>query len=173
MASLTKMVPFKGHHPRPVIRRDSVSSNCSTRSHRSLKRRSLSRAFQGLFHRAKPPRDRLTQPAQPSLPKNFFANERTFLSWLRTSVMAGGLGLAILNFGGNEPVYFISAATFVTISLGLMLYSLVQFWTRANRLTRREPGYYDDRFATAFVLVVFVLGIGLNLVLRTGHDPPQ
>ncbi|KAJ1953343.1 GTPase regulator Nrf1 [Dispira parvispora] len=164
---------FEDHQPRPVTRRGSVSSNCSTRS---LKRRGFSRAFQGLFHRAKPPRDRpapMPQPSQPLLPKNFFANERTFLSWLRTSVITGGLGLAILNFGRNEPVYLITSATFVTISLGLMLYSLVQFWTRANRLTLREPGYYDDRFATTFILLVFAVGIGLNLVLLTDRDPPQ
>ncbi|KAJ2207073.1 vacuolar transporter chaperone, partial [Coemansia sp. RSA 518] len=34
-------------------------------------------------------------------PKNYFANERTFINWLQLAVTMGGLGLALLNFGGN------------------------------------------------------------------------
>ena len=32
-------------------------------------------------------------------PKVFFANERTFLSWLHFAVILGGLAVGLLNFG--------------------------------------------------------------------------
>lgn len=32
-------------------------------------------------------------------PKVFFANERTFLSWLHFTVVLGGLAVGLLNFG--------------------------------------------------------------------------
>jgi uncharacterized membrane protein YidH (DUF202 family) len=37
-------------------------------------------------------------------PKVFFANERTFLSWLNFTVILGGLAIGLLNFGVC-PVY--------------------------------------------------------------------
>lgn len=44
-------------------------------------------------------------------PKVFFANERTFLSWLHFTVVLGGLAVGLLNFGDkvrNPPFYSIS-----------------------------------------------------------------
>jgi hypothetical protein len=43
-------------------------------------------------------------------PKVFFANERTFLSWLNFSVVLGGLAVGLLNFG--DRVGRISAGLF-------------------------------------------------------------
>ncbi|ORX68718.1 hypothetical protein DL89DRAFT_258564 [Linderina pennispora] len=47
-------------------------------------------------------------------PKNYFANERTFISWLQLAVTMGGLGLALLNFGGSGIRVRISAFVFET-----------------------------------------------------------
>merc|ERR1712169_155789 len=43
-------------------------------------------------------------------PKVFFANERTFLSWLNFTVILGGLAVGLLNFG--DKVGRISAGLF-------------------------------------------------------------
>ncbi|KAJ2327989.1 GTPase regulator Nrf1, partial [Coemansia sp. RSA 2673] len=53
-------------------------------------------------------------------PKNYFANERTFISWLQLAVTMGGLGLALLNFGGDGIRVRISAFVFETGALGLI-----------------------------------------------------
>ena len=37
-------------------------------------------------------------------PKVFFANERTFLSWLHFTVVLGGLAVGLLNFGDKVRV---------------------------------------------------------------------
>ncbi|KAJ1968520.1 vacuolar transporter chaperone [Dimargaris xerosporica] len=99
-------------------------------------------------------------------PKNFFANERTFLSWLHAAILAGGLGLAILNFGTSTSAFLVPALVFTTISVAIMAYSLWQFWVRAERLSRQESGTYDDRFATVCILVILFVGIGLNLIIK-------
>ncbi|KAJ1925562.1 vacuolar transporter chaperone [Tieghemiomyces parasiticus] len=166
-----------------TARRTSICSQASTSSsHRSLRNRGIVRTFQGLFRRSKA---KLTtvrrnaaaaashygQPSvapsdeRPVLPKNFFANERTFIHWVRTAVMTGGVGLAILNFNNADTVYLIPACLFVGFAVGLMIYSLYQFWVRADRLTRREPGYYDDRGAVLVVLLVMVIGVGIHLAM--------
>ncbi len=36
-------------------------------------------------------------------PKTFFANERTFLSWLHMAVTIGTIGAALLGFSGAAP----------------------------------------------------------------------
>ncbi len=36
-------------------------------------------------------------------PKTFFANERTFLSWLHMAVTIGSIGAALLGFSGSAP----------------------------------------------------------------------
>jgi len=57
-------------------------------------------------------------------PKVFFANERTFLSWLNFSVILGGLAVGLLNFG-NDKVGKISAAMFTIVAMAIMVYACV------------------------------------------------
>ena len=41
-------------------------------------------------------------------PKVFFANERTFLSWLHFTVVLGGLAVGLLNFGDKVGTFRLS-----------------------------------------------------------------
>ncbi|RUP46902.1 hypothetical protein BC936DRAFT_146390 [Jimgerdemannia flammicorona] len=87
-------------------------------------------------------------------PKVFFANERTFLSWLQFAVVMGGLAIGLLNFG--DRVGRISAGLFTFVALSVMIYALFTYHWRADMIRRREAGPYDDRFGPT-VLCVFLL----------------
>ena len=69
-------------------------------------------------------------------PKVFFANERTFLSWLNFSVLLGGLAIGLLNFS-NTKAGQISAVCFTLVALMGMCYALGVFHWRAQRIRRR------------------------------------
>lgn len=84
--------------------------------------------------------------------KVFFANERTFLSWLNFTVILGGLAVGLLNFG--DRVGRISAGLFTFVAMGTMLYALVTFHWRAAAIRKRGQGSFDDRFGPT-VLVRF------------------
>lgn len=84
----------------------------------------------------------------------FFANERTFLSWLNFTVILGGLAVGLLNFG--DRVGRISAGLFTFVAMGTMLYALVTFHWRAAAIRKRGQGSFDDRFGPT-VLVRFYL----------------
>jgi uncharacterized membrane protein YidH (DUF202 family) len=56
-------------------------------------------------------------------PKVFFANERTFLSWLNFTVMLGGLSLGLLNFK-NDSIGMISGIIFTLIAVGTFVLTL-------------------------------------------------
>ncbi|KAF9504588.1 hypothetical protein BS47DRAFT_660584 [Hydnum rufescens UP504] len=89
-------------------------------------------------------------------PKVFFPNERTFLSWLRFTVVLGGLSVGLLNFG--DKVGKISAGMFSFIAMAIMVYALVTHHCRASAIRRRDAGPYDDRFGLT-VLCVFLPGV--------------
>ncbi|KAG9298222.1 hypothetical protein G9A89_002710 [Geosiphon pyriformis] len=97
-------------------------------------------------------------------PKVFFANERTFLSWLNFTVILGGLAVGLLNFG--DKIGRIAAAMFTTISLMVMIYSLWTYHWRAQKIRKREPGPYDDRFGPTFLCGILLLAIIINFFLR-------
>ena len=81
--------------------------------------------------------------------KVFFANERTFLSWLNFSVVLGGLGVGLLNFSDRPGK--ISAAFFTAVAMGAMLYALFTFHWRAAAIRKRGTGPYDDRVGPTFL----------------------
>ncbi|KAI8585327.1 hypothetical protein HDU89_002928 [Geranomyces variabilis] len=101
----------------------------------------------------------------PPNPKGFFANERTFLSWMNLCVIIGGLAIGLLNFGDRGGQ--VAGLIFGLISIVVMFYALIQFWSRAEKLQEKEKGtrFEDMTGAVALVAVVF-LGVGINFGLR-------
>lgn len=97
-------------------------------------------------------------------PKTFFANERTFLKWLSISVLVGMMSLTLLNFGdASNNSAELAGLMLLPVSIIFMIYSLVIFKDRANKIYMREPMRYDDtRGPTMLVLV-----LGASLVLAT------
>merc|ERR1712144_196916 len=75
-------------------------------------------------------------------PKVFFANERTFLSWLNFTIILGGLAVGLLNFG--DRIGQISAAIFTSIAMLAMLYALVTFHWRARSIRQRGQAGFGN-----------------------------
>ncbi|KAJ2515753.1 GTPase regulator Nrf1 [Coemansia sp. RSA 1939] len=108
-------------------------------------------------------------------PKNYFANERTFVNWLQLAVTMGGLGLALLNFGGSGIRVRISAFIFETGALALIVYAYATFWRRAQRLRRGDRGTWDDRFVPVVVVIFFIFATAINFGLtfhKKEYIPP-
>ena len=97
-------------------------------------------------------------------PKVFFANERTFLSWLNFTVILGGLAIGLLNFG--DTIGQISAGLFTLVALAAMLYALVTFHWRAKSIRMRGQGGFDDRFGPTVLAVALLAAVVVNFVLR-------
>ncbi|CAK7211304.1 GTPase regulator Nrf1 [Sporothrix curviconia] len=101
-------------------------------------------------------------------PKVFFANERTFLSWMNFTVILGALAIGMLNFG-DRPA-FISAFLFTGVALVTMLYALFTYHWRAKSIRRRGQAGFDDRFGPTFLAIILVLAIVVNFVLRIAYS---
>ena len=97
-------------------------------------------------------------------PKVFFANERTFLSWLNFTVVLGGLAVGLLNFGDN--VGRVSAALFTIVALATMGYALFTYHWRARSIRLRGQGGFDDRYGPTFLAILLLAAVVVNFVLR-------
>jgi hypothetical protein len=87
-------------------------------------------------------------------PKVFFANERTFLSWLNFTVILGGLAVGLLNFGDRVG------------RISTMGYALVTYHWRAAAIRKRGSGPYDDRFGPTMLCIFLLAAVVVNFVLR-------
>ena len=97
-------------------------------------------------------------------PKVFFANERTFLSWLNFTVILGGLAIGLLNFG--DKIGKICAALFTLVAMGAMVYALVTFHWRAKSIRLRGQSGFDDRYGPTVLAVTLGGAVVVNFVLR-------
>lgn len=97
-------------------------------------------------------------------PKVFFANERTFLSWLNFTVILGGLAVGLLNFG--DQVGRISAGLFTLVAMAAMIYALFTFHWRAKSIRQRGQGGFDDRLGPTVLALALLAAVIVNFVLR-------
>lgn len=106
-------------------------------------------------------------------PKVFFANERTFLSWLNFAVILGGLAVGLLNFGDRAGR--VSAGFFTAVSMAAIGYALVTFHWRAASIRRRGQSGFDDRLGPTVLAIALVGAVIVNFVLRlvpaAANDP--
>jgi uncharacterized membrane protein YidH (DUF202 family) len=95
-------------------------------------------------------------------PKVFFANERTFLSWIHFSIFLGGISSALVGLGDSTAR--MSGFLFGMVSIMFTLYALYLYRWRATRIRRRDPGPYDDMVGPTMVSVVFLLAMIANIL---------
>lgn len=94
-------------------------------------------------------------------PKVFFANERTFLSWLHFSIFLGGIAAALLGLGHTSAR--ISGYLFAAVSGIFAIYALYLYHWRAQKIRRRDPGPYDDLVGPTVLAIVFIIAMFINI----------
>ncbi|CAO3640392.1 unnamed protein product [Cunninghamella blakesleeana] len=111
-------------------------------------------------------RTRVIQKAPPA--KSYFANERTFLQWMKFTILLGALAIGLLNF--SDDVGRISAGMFTIFSMTVMLYALYLYHVRADRLEKSDSGEYSDTYGPAVMTIVLVVAVCINFYLRLSAD---
>ncbi|KAK9448733.1 VTC domain-containing protein [Limtongia smithiae] len=97
-------------------------------------------------------------------PKVYFANERTFLSWVEIGIFLSAVSGSLRSFGDEKAeqasFFFMLAAVFMIVySLGLYLWRV-----RAIRLRRAIR--YDDQFGTTAVCIAFMMSVFVNYIIQ-------
>ncbi|KAG0174286.1 vacuolar transporter chaperone [Apophysomyces sp. BC1034] len=97
-------------------------------------------------------------------PKTFFANERTFISWLQFCALLLTVALTLLNFGDNTA--HIVGGIFIGLGAVVAIYALYRFEQRAWMINRRIDGRYDDLWGPAILCVLLVGALVVNFYMR-------
>ncbi|KAI8996854.1 negative regulator of cdc42p [Pilobolus umbonatus] len=97
--------------------------------------------------------------------KAFFANERTFLSWLSCTGLIGALAVGLLNF--SDSVGTVSAIVFTGVSTVFMVYALYSYYQRADRIKRKDEGDYSDKYGPLVLTSLIIIAVLVNFYIRT------
>ncbi|CDZ98662.1 vacuolar transporter chaperone 1 [Phaffia rhodozyma] len=100
-------------------------------------------------------------------PKVYFANERTYLSWMHFSVVLGGLAVGLLNFGDKLSKIF--GAIYTLIAMAMMTYALFRYHQRAQAI-RKKAQAYDDRVGPTILCIVLILSVLTNVVFKLIYE---
>jgi uncharacterized membrane protein YidH (DUF202 family) len=92
-------------------------------------------------------------------PKVFFANERTFLAWLHSSVLLAGASVAIVSMSNDNLLSQLYGIVLLPLAISFLMYSMHQYGKRAQMIRRRAPGPYEDIIGPSVLAVSVMLSI--------------
>lgn len=149
----------------PLLLRDEESQDNKTLSPAGLQtliRKSKNMLFRG---RKQSSGSKRVVPTAAPPAKTFFANERTFLSWLRFTLLLGALAIGLLNF--SDHVGRVSAIIFTMLAMVVMIYALYHYHVRANRIERKEVGDFSDKYGPAVLTLFMTFAITINFYRKS------
>ncbi|KAG1804941.1 uncharacterized protein HD556DRAFT_1437101 [Suillus plorans] len=115
-----------------------------------------------------PPQIRVPKKVATSLKiegKVWFANERTWISWLNLAVLLGTLALALFN-ASKDVVAQRFAYTYALISIGVLVYGFVIYQNRITMIRKRDPGHYDHIVGPVLISALLFFAVLANFVIR-------
>lgn len=100
------------------------------------------------------------------------ANERTFLSWVRTSIAIVGIGIVVANIGGLEPasitgtksgVWLLILGTMLIVAAGIR-FMIIRQLIRSEKVTSTLSVKLDMTLAIVLIVMIATLvGFGANI----------
>lgn len=97
-------------------------------------------------------------------PKVFFANERTFLSWVQFAIFLGGVGTAMIGLGNTHA--YLCGVMLVGVAAIFSFYALYLFHDRSVRLKVKDVGPYDNIVGPLILTSIFILVMILSFVFK-------
>jgi SPX domain protein involved in polyphosphate accumulation/uncharacterized membrane protein YidH (DUF202 family) len=103
-------------------------------------------------------------------PKVYFANERTFLSWLEFSIYLGSIAATLLNFGDDASL--LSAWGFTIVASIALLYSVGIYYLRVEMIRKRRANVarYYDKYGPTFLCIGLLAATIVNFVFKIRED---
>lgn len=97
-------------------------------------------------------------------PKVYFANERTFLSWIEIGILLGAMASGLLNFG--SPIAVKASLGFFFVAVGTISYSIYIYILRVLALRNRWSTCYTDSYGPIVICFALAAAMGTNFVFQ-------
>jgi SPX domain protein involved in polyphosphate accumulation/uncharacterized membrane protein YidH (DUF202 family) len=121
-------------------------------------------------HKFKAPKGKRIHVPVRVEPKVYFANERTFLSWLEFSIILGSIAATLLNFGDDVSIF--SAWGFTMVACIALLYSVGIYYLRVQMIRQRRANVsrYYDKYGPTFLCLGLLAATIVNFVFKIRED---
>ncbi|KAI9061076.1 hypothetical protein FKP32DRAFT_1594751 [Trametes sanguinea] len=97
--------------------------------------------------------------------KVWFANERTWISYLQTSVLIGTLALALFN-ASKDDISRNFAYAYAALSVAVLVYGYAVYQHRITMIRRRDPGHFDQITGPVVISVFLFFAVLANFIIR-------
>ncbi|KAH9950008.1 hypothetical protein B0H21DRAFT_47848 [Amylocystis lapponica] len=97
--------------------------------------------------------------------KVWFANERTWVSYLNTSLLVGTLALALFN-SSEEQVARQFAYIYAVISIGILVYGYAIYQHRITMIQKRDPRPFDQIVGPVIISACLFFAVLANFIIR-------
>lgn len=104
-------------------------------------------------------------------PKVFFANERTYFSWMRFSLVLATFSLALFNSG--DAIGKLSGIIYTLISVSVMIYGAGLYYRRRELIRNRLSGPYIEIIAPTLICFALLFAVGINAYLKFSLPTPR
>jgi hypothetical protein len=118
----------------------------------------------------------ITVPPQVRVPKKiptpvrveskvWFANERTWVSYLNMAILIGTLSVALFN-ASKDPIARNFAYVYAVISIGILIYGWAVYQQRITMIRRRDPGHFDQIAGPVIISAFLFFAVLANFIFR-------
>lgn len=97
-------------------------------------------------------------------PKVFFANERTYFSWMKFGTMLSTFSLALFNTG--DAVGKLSGVLYTLIALSTLIYGVGLYYRRRELIRARLAGPYEEMIGPTVICFALMAAVGINAYLK-------
>jgi SPX domain protein involved in polyphosphate accumulation/uncharacterized membrane protein YidH (DUF202 family) len=98
-------------------------------------------------------------------PKVFFANERTFITWMQMSVTISSISVGVLAFTKKDSRAQYFALSLLPLALLFVIYAVRQFTWRAEKIRTRDVSRWDDALGPVFLTSVLIVALTVQFFL--------
>lgn len=99
-------------------------------------------------------------------PKTYFANERTLLLWLHSSLWLFAGASTIIKYSNEDPLAEIYGVMLLPIALAFTCYAIWQHARRIKMIRVKHPGPYEDLLGPALLAVALMTAIVAQFSLK-------
>jgi uncharacterized membrane protein YidH (DUF202 family) len=98
-------------------------------------------------------------------PKLFFANERTFMSWLTMAVLLSSASIGVLAFSSKNSDVAFFGLTMMPIALIFTIYALRIYLLRSEKIKTRDRNRWDDPFGPILISTCMIVSLSVLLLV--------
>jgi len=97
--------------------------------------------------------------------KVWFANERTWVSWLNVSILLATLSLGLFN-ASKDDIARRFAYVYAFISVAILIYGYMLYQRRISMIRRRDPGHFDALAGPIILSIALFCAVLANFIIR-------